>query len=178
MIDFLAFQEDMVAQKQDWTDDSAAEAQISPAEMQEFMQLRTALSLPLMEAIEFVCTPAIYQMAESVALGMHAVLQHDPHLRYAIAGHTHMLRDDTLGAQKYLNTAGWTRRYALPTSADMTPELLVWLRAPDWNAIPLRDVTQLIFVLVTSSENGPARASLCAWTDDGSADRGSYRVLA
>ncbi|HEV2661462.1 MAG TPA: hypothetical protein VGU68_12720 [Ktedonobacteraceae bacterium] len=178
MVDFVAFQEDMVAQKRDWTADSAdsAERQISPNELQEFMQLRADLSLPLAEAVASLCTPAVYQMGEAVAQGMHTVLQRDPHLRYAIAGHTHMLYHDTLGSQKYLNTASWTRRYAQP--AAMTPELLAWLRAPDWDAIPLRDVTRLVFVLLTADEHGPAHTSLCAWNENGPAGRGSYRVLA
>jgi len=174
MVDFVAFQEDMVAQKRDWT--AASETQTAPAELQEFVQLRGDLSLPLAEAVASVCTPAVYQMGEDVAQGMHAVLQRDPNLRYAIAGHTHMVRHDTIGAQVYLHTASWTRRFAQPE--EITPELLAWLGAPDWDAIPLRDVTQLIFVLVTASENGPAQASLCAWTDDGLDGRGSYRILA
>ncbi|HEV2654544.1 MAG TPA: hypothetical protein VGT82_06275, partial [Ktedonobacteraceae bacterium] len=181
MVDFVAFQEDMVAQKRDWTAVSAdsadsSEMQISPNELQEFMQLRADLSLPLAEAVASLCTPAVYQMGEAVAQGMHAVLQHDPHLRYAIAGHTHMIRHDTLGSQEYLNTASWTRRYSQPTK--VTPELLAWLRAPDWDAIPLRDVTRLVFVLLTADEQGAAHASLCAWNENGPAGRSSYRVLA
>ncbi len=176
MVDFVAFQEDMVAQKRDWTTASSPEMQISPNELQEFMQLRADLSLPLADAVASVCTPAVYQMGEAVAQGMHAVLQRDPLLRYAIAGHTHMLRHDTCDFQQYFNTASWTRRFAQPGA--MTPELLAWLRAPDWDAIPLRDVTQLVFVLLAADEHGPTRASLCAWPYDGLADRGSYRVLA
>ena len=175
MVDFVAFQEDMVAQKRDWTA-ASSEMQISPTELQEFMQLRADLSLPLAEAVASLCTPTVYQMGEAVAQSMHAVLQRDPHLRYAIAGHTHMLRHDTRDFQEYLNTASWTRRYAQPVA--MTPELLAWLRAPVWDAIPLRDVTQLVFVLLTATEHGPAHASLCAWTADGLAGRGCYRVLA
>jgi UDP-2,3-diacylglucosamine pyrophosphatase LpxH len=174
MVDFVAFQEDMVAQKRDWTADTS-EMQISPTELQEFMQLRADLSLPLAEAVASVCTPAVYQIGEAVAQGMHAVLQRDPHLRYAIAGHTHMVRHDTRSSQEYLNTASWTRRFAQPDG--MTPELLAWLRAPAWDAIPLRDVTRLIFVLLTTDEHGPACASLCAWSADGHADRGRYHVL-
>ena len=179
MSDFVAFQEDMVAQKPDWTGPSA-DIQVSPAEMQEFMQLRAALSLPLVEAVKAICIPEVYQMGESVAHGMHEVLQQNPQVRYAIAGHTHMLRNDTLnaGTQVYLNTASWTQRFALPAPAEMTPELLGWLCVPDWNAIPLRDVTQLVFALVTASEDSPAHARLCVWEDDVHADRGNYRILA
>ena len=140
------------------------------------MQLRADLSLPLAEAVASVCTPVVYQMGEAVAQGMQAVLQRDPHLRYAIAGHTHMLRHDTRDFQEYFNTASWTRRFAQPDT--MTSELLAWLRTPDWDAIPLRDVTRLVFVLLTTTEYGPTRASLCAWPYDGPAGRGSYRVLA
>jgi UDP-2,3-diacylglucosamine pyrophosphatase LpxH len=178
MIDFVAFQEDMAAHKRDWTALSG-NTLVSPSEVQEFMQLRAALSLPLPEAVTAICTPDVYQMGESVAEGIHAVLQQDPSVRYAIAGHTHMLRHDTLndGSQVYLNTASWTRRFAQPTPAEMTPELLAWLRAPAWNAIPLRDVTQLVFALVTASEHGPTHARLCVWEAPAQKGQGSYRVL-
>ena len=56
----------------------------------------------------------------------------------------------------------------------MTPELVAWLQKPDWNAIPLRDITQFLFVLVTSSNDESATAQLCVW--EGGTD-GSYRVL-
>ena len=108
---------------------------------------------------------------------MGIVLKNDSTLRYAIAGHTHMIRIDPVheGAQTYLNTASWTSRFALPAPGEITPELVEWLRHPDWNAIPLHDVTQLTFAIVNATPGGPSSASLCIW--EGGA-QGSYRVLA
>ena len=145
--------------------------------MMEIAMLREALTRPTLEAVAAICTPTLYQMGESVAAGMHQVLRDDPSLRYALAGHTHMVRIDPVsqGAQTYLNTASWTARFALPAPGEITPELVEWLRQPDWNAIPLRDVTRLIFALVSTTSGGPASASLCIW-EGGS--KGSYRVLA
>jgi hypothetical protein len=115
-------------------------------------------------------------MGEDVARGMHNVLVNDPTLRYAIAGHTHMLRHDHMngGTQVYLNTASWTSRFALPTLDEITLELMEWLRQPDWNAVPLQDVTQLVFALIEAEEDMPSRADLCVW--EGAMD-GYYQVL-
>ena len=124
-----------------------------------------------------ICTPATYQMGESFAAGMHAVLKHEPSLRYAIAGHTHMVRIDPVhnGTQSYLNTASWSTRLALPAPGEVTPALVEWLRNPDWQHIPLRDVTQLTFALINTTDDGRSSASLCVWEGG---TKGSYRVLA
>ncbi len=179
MIDFADFQQDMTVRKKDWVepagqDDSQAQANATI----EYAMLREALTLPLIEAVAATCTPATYQMAESVARGMHAVLANDPNLRYAFAGHTHMVRIDPInnGTQSYLNTASWTTRLALPAPGEVNAALVEWLRQPDWKHIPLRDVTKFTFALVTRHLQGePSSASLCAW-EGGS--KGSYRVLA
>ena len=55
------------------------------------------------------------------------------------------------------------------------PALLEWLCDPDWQNMPLRDETQLTFVLVISTDGGPANAKLCTW--EGGL-HGCYRVLA
>lgn len=181
MIDFAVYQQDMVAHKMDWTAPEGHDNEQAVGNaMVEFSMLHEVLSLPVIEAVAAICTPATYQMGESVATGMHDVLKNDPTLRYAIAGHTHMVRIDPLSSetqstQSYLNTASWTPRYALPAPGEITPELIEWLRTPDWQHIPLQDVTQLIFAIINVPTNGPASASLCVW-EGGS--RGSYRVLA
>ena len=121
-------------------------------------------------------------MAEYVAAGMYSALRNDPTLRYAIAGHTHMPRIDTLsnGTQVYLNTATWTTRLALPTPEEITPELIAWLRQPNWNEIPLQDATQLTFVLTKgehdeiNTHHFPSSASLCFWEGG---TQGTHRVL-
>ena len=115
-------------------------------------------------------------MGESVALGMRSILREDPTLRYAIAGHTHMLRHDTLndGAQTYLNTATWTRRESKPTPDDVTPKLAQWLREPWQAASPLQDITQMVFALVRSEDGQPSTANLCAWEGE---EQGYYRIL-
>lgn len=178
--DFVAFQQDMLARKSDWSPQSD-DMQISSEAFLEFMTLREALALPTLEAAATIFTPATYQMGESVARGMYAVLEKDPTLRYAIAGHTHMERFDVVnhGTQAYLNTASWTQRLAIPTPDEIRgpqgPALLEWLCDPDWRSNPLRDETQLTFVLVTSTDSGPANAKLCTWEGGLS---GCYRVLA
>ncbi len=75
----------------------------------------------------------------------------------------------------YLNTGGWTWWLALPAPEEVTPELVAWLREPDWGNIPLRDIPpQCVFALVNAAE-GPSSASLCVWEGGGN---GQYRVLA
>ncbi len=181
MIDFAAYQQDMAAHKADWTAPQGHDnEQAIGNAMVEFSMLHEVLALPVIEAVAAICTPSTYQMGESVASGMHDVLEHDSTLRYAIAGHTHMVRidplsSDTQSTQSYLNTASWTPRFALPAPGEVTPELVDWLRQPDWQHIPLRDVTQLIFAMVNTPTDGPSSASLCVW-EGGS--QGSYRVLA
>ncbi len=196
MIDFAAYQQDMASHKVDWTAPEGHENEQAIANaMVEFSMLHEALSLPLIEAVAAICTPTTYQMGESVAVGMHEVLKNEPSLRYAIAGHTHMVRIDPVsnGAQSYLNPASWTTRIALPAPGEVTPELVEWLRKPDWQHIPLRDVTQFTFVMVNTPQNnsssasatadtadtagtaGASSASLCVWEGD---SQGNYRVLA
>ena len=178
--DFAAFQTDMVAQKQDWTSATKQDASISQADIVQFITAREALTLPPVQSVAALLAPSLYQMSEDVALGVCGVLESDPTLRYAIAGHTHQTRidstpDSTITPQVYFNTGSWTTHLALPAPEDVTPALVEWLRAPDWNAVPLRDNTQFVFVLVTSSDDQPTTASLCAWEDD---TNHSYRILA
>jgi UDP-2,3-diacylglucosamine pyrophosphatase LpxH len=176
MQDFLAFSQDMRTRRQDWhslPEDGQAQAE----QLMQFFRLREALEWPLAEALAQICLPGPYAMAEDVARGMQAVLAKDPAVRYAIAGHTHMMRNDRLkdGTQVYLNTAAWTSRYALPVKGELTSQLIEWLRQPDWNDVPLRDVTQMVFALIEAEEGNPSDASLCAW--EGGIN-GHYRVLA
>ncbi len=184
--DFAVFQEDMVAQKHDWTPVVSAETlpsdstQHSQAVMMEFVTVRTALALPPVEAVATLCTPTPYQMGEGVALGMHTVLKNDPTLRYAIAGHTHEVRSEAApsgeaNSQVYLNTGSWTTHLALPLPQAITAATVDWFRAPDWHDVPLHDITQFVFVLVLSSQDKASHVSLCAW--DGGM-HGSYRILA
>ena len=178
--DFAAFQTDVVAQKQDWTPVTKQSASISQADITEFMTAREALTLSPVQSVAALFTSTVYQMSEDVALGMHSVLEGDATLRYAIAGHTHQTRFDSMANNKirpqvYFNTGSWTTHLALPTPEDVTPALVEWLQAPDWNVVPLRDNTQFVFVLVTSSNDEPTTANLCVW--EGGA-HGSYQVLA
>lgn len=175
MQDFVAFAQDMAARRPAWQqlpEDEAARAE----QMTQFFRLREALQWPLAQAIAAICVPGVYPMGEDVARSMHTVLANDPALRYVIAGHTHMMRNDRVngGAQVYLNTATWTARYALPTPDEITPQLLAWLRQPDWSAVPLRDVTQMVFAVIEAEQGQPSHASLCVW--EGGMD-GHYRVL-
>lgn len=183
MLDFAAFQQDMLAHKpgwqavKDWMQAHAPAREDSYSEaIAEFYELREALSLPSIEAIKAILQPRTYAMGRSVALGMQSVLHDAPSLRYAIAGHTHMLRHDVLngGAQTYLNTATWTKREYKPMPDDITPELAQWLREPSQANSPLQDVTEFTFALVRGEEGLPSTAELCAW--DGG-EQGHYRVL-
>jgi hypothetical protein len=188
MVDFLAFQQDMAGRKPDWNEPPGQES-AQEKQMMRFFSLREALQVyeqpsdsgqpqgsPLREAIAAICTPGNYPMGKDVTRGMHAVLINDPTLHYAIAGHTHMARHDRVndGAQVYLNTATWTSRFALPIFDEIIPELIEWLRRPNWNEVPLRDVTQLVFVLISAEDAGPSHADLCVW--EGGID-GHYRFL-
>ncbi len=179
MADFAHFRQDMVAHKKDWieTGGPGARQQSTNQTTMEYMMLREALTLPLLEAVAAICTPATYIMGEDVARGMDTVLANDPSLRYAIAGHTHMVRIDPVsnGTQSYLNTGSWTTRMALPAPGEVNEALIKWLKKPDYTHIPLRDVTQFTFAMVNSTPGSPSSASLCVW-EGGS--RGSYRVLA
>ena len=178
--DFAAFQADMVVQKQDWVPATSASetTSISQDDFTAFLVAREALSLPTPEeAVAALCTPVPYTMGEDVASGMHGVLKNEPALRYAIAGHTHQKRFDQISSdatQVYFNTGSWTTHLALPKPGEVTPELVAWLRKPNWNSVPLRDITQFLFVLVTSDNDKPATVQLCEW--EGGTD-GSYHIL-
>jgi UDP-2,3-diacylglucosamine pyrophosphatase LpxH len=174
MLDLVAFQEDRVAHQQDFIEPLGETAQIEA--MLEFATIRDALSQPLIEAIKSIFSPTVYRMAESTARGMQNILHDNPSLRCAIAGHTHLHRVDSIndGSQVYLNTGTWTTRYAIPEPDKITPELTAWLRRPDWNDIPLRNMTQLVFALIYSSDDSPSNATLCAW--EGGVN-GTYRIL-
>ena len=183
MLDFAAFQQDMIARKPEWQPVEAwmrvhaPEQKDAQAEaIAEFYELREALSLPPIEAVKAILELRPYSMGESVALGMRGILRENPTLRYAIAGHTHMLRHDTLndGAQTYLNTASWTTRESKPTPEDVTPELAQWLREPWHAASPLQDITQMVFALARGEDGQPSTANLCAWEGG---EQGHYRVL-
>ncbi len=178
--DFAAFQTDMVAQKHDWTPSASEDPSISQDDITAYLEARAALSLPTREeAVAALCAPAPYTMGKEVAAGMHAILEKYPSLRYAIAGHTHERRAEqmpstTTQEQIYFNTGSWTTHLSLPEQEEVTPELVSWLCKPDWNAVPLRDITQFLFVMVTSQNDAPATAHLCYW--EGGID-GSYRIV-
>jgi UDP-2,3-diacylglucosamine pyrophosphatase LpxH len=183
MLDFAAFQQDMIARKPEWQPVEAwmhthfPEQKDPQAEaITEFYELREALSLPPIEAVKAILEPRPYAMGESVALGMRSILREDPTLRYAIAGHTHMLRHDTLndGAQTYLNTATWTTRESKPTPGDVTPELAQWLREPWQAASSLQDITRMVFAVVRGEDGQPSTANLCVWEGG---EQGHYRIL-
>lgn len=175
LLDFVAFSADMRAQKRDWPTTSEEE-QISQAELSEFLAMQQALALPPTEAVAAMLDLPPYQMGEDVARGMHGVLEREPALRYALAGHTHMRRNDSLrdGAQVYLNTGSWTTRLTAPAPAEVTPALVAWLHKPDWQQVPLRDVTELTFALVTAQDDEATDAHLYTW--EGGTD-GTYRRL-
>jgi hypothetical protein len=134
----------------------------------------------IIEAIAAICTLTKDATEDSVTAGMHTVLNSDPSLRYALAGHTHTARIDlvkghTAEQQVYLNTGSWTTKLALPAPGEVTPELLAWLREPDLGNIPLRQIPlQCVFALVDATKK-PSITSLYIW-EDGS--NGQYRVLA
>ena len=175
--DFAAFQTDMFEQEKDWVPVTPKEGQISQETIMEVLSIREALTHSEAEAFAALCTSSPYQMGEDVATGMHNVLKQDPSLRYAIAGHTHMMyiEPGESRSQVYLNTASWTERLALPTPQEVTPTLIEWLRNPDWQHIPLRDLTRPIFALIMTTDGGPSSASLCVWEGG---RHGYYRVLA
>ncbi len=174
MQELATFQEELIAQYPDFIEPLGNALRLDA--MKEFISVRTVLTLPPADAIKSIFKPSTYRMAESVALGMLNRLQSDPDIRYAIAGHSHMARinrinDDT---QVYLNSGTWTTKYALPEPHDITPDLITWLSKPDWNVIPFRDRTQLVFALIYAEEGSPSRANLCIWQGG---EKGSYHVL-
>jgi UDP-2,3-diacylglucosamine pyrophosphatase LpxH len=173
MRELATFQEELVAQHPDFIEPSSVASRIDA--MNEFISVREALTLPPTDAIKSIFKPSTYRMAESVAIGMLNRLQSDPDIRFAIAGHTHMARINSINdEQVYLNSGAWTTRYALPQPHEITPDLITWLSKPDWNAIPFRDRTQLVFALIHAEEGSPSRANLCIWQGG---EKGSYHVL-
>ena len=175
MREFAAFQEDLVAQHPDFVEPLGETSSIDA--MLEVVAIREALSLPLVDAIKAIFVPIGYRMAESTALGIQNSLHNDHSVRYAIVGHTHMHRINSInnGSQVYLNTGTWTTRYALPKADEITLDLIAWLSKPDWNAIPLRDMTQLFFALIRTDEGSPSRVNLCVWQGG---EKGTYHVVA
>jgi UDP-2,3-diacylglucosamine pyrophosphatase LpxH len=182
----MVFQQQAAASSPGWKEPSGEEAalQAQARTMMEVAMLRETLSRmgkdeSVIEAI--ICMPATAAMGDSVTTGMHTVLNSDPSLRYALAGHTHKVRIDpiksgTAEQQVYLNTGSWTSRLALPAPGEVTPELVAWLREPDKGHIPLREIPpKFVFALVNSTTEGPSSASLCVWEGGSS---GQYRVLA
>jgi UDP-2,3-diacylglucosamine pyrophosphatase LpxH len=188
MMDLLAFQQQSVARSPGWKDplgeENALQAQAQA--MMEVAMMRETLSRvskdeDVIEAIAEICTQVPSEMEDSVTAGMHTVLNSDPSLRYAVAGHTHaeridMIQGGTADQQVYLNTGSWVSRLALPAPGEVTAELVAWLREPDWGHIPLREVPpQCVFTLVNAATEGPCSASLCIW-EGGSG--GQFQVLA
>jgi UDP-2,3-diacylglucosamine pyrophosphatase LpxH len=166
MLDFLALRTDLSSQRPDWP--AATEtAPVDGQEIREYMLLYEALGRSRAEAIAIICTPEDVLTDDGVTAGLQAALMSDPELRYALAGHTHLARTLKSGQQEYFNTASWVACYARPTADEVTPELLAWFQQPDWNEVPLRDLTQFVFAVI--SDQG---AYLCAWEGD------HYRVLA
>jgi UDP-2,3-diacylglucosamine pyrophosphatase LpxH len=174
MREFAAFQEELVAQHPDFVEPLGETSSIDA--WLEFVAIREALSLPFVDAIKAIFVPTTYSMAESVALGIQHSLQNDPSIRYAIAGHTHMHRINSIndGQQIYLNTGTWTTRYAFPNPDEITPELIAWLSKPDWNEIPLRDMTQLFFALIQTNDEASSSVNLCVWQGG---EKGTYHFL-
>lgn len=178
ILDFVALRQGLFAPSTDGQGqtDVTAPATVSSEEMMEYFSVREALALPRMRAIAAICTSVDTDADSggSVAQGLAAVLAADATLRYALAGHTHSSCVDPLNGQVYINTGSWVARYAQPAPDEVTPELVAWLQSPDWEHIPLRDVTSLPFALITAN-NGPASANLCVW--EGGL-HGRFRIVA
>jgi UDP-2,3-diacylglucosamine pyrophosphatase LpxH len=174
MREFAAFQEDLVVQHPDFVEPLGETSRVTA--MLEFAAIREALSLPFVDAIKAIFVPTTYRMAESIALGIENTLHNDHSVRYAIAGHTHMHRINSInnGSQVYLNTGTWTTRYAFPNPDELTPELIAWLSKPDWNAIPLRDITRFFFALIRANEGSSSIVNLCVWQGG---EKGTYHFL-
>jgi UDP-2,3-diacylglucosamine pyrophosphatase LpxH len=174
MREFAAFQASLEAQHSDFVEPLGESSHIDA--MLESTAIRGALSLPLLDAMKAIFVPTISRMAESTAQGMQNSVHKDHSVLYAIAGHTHMHRNNSFnnGSQVYLNTGTWTTRYALPNPEEITPELIAWLSKPDWNAIPLRDITQPVFALIRTEEVLSSSVHLCVWQGG---ESGTYHVL-
>ncbi|WP_376796085.1 metallophosphoesterase [Thermogemmatispora sp.] len=192
MQDLAAFQQDMARQKSDWQPVPGwDEQQATRALMAEYQLLREALAQAsgpaasertLLETVGRIFGNPTAGPVDGTGTGMCALLQREPHLRYALAGHTHSWRVQPLsdGRRCYLNTGTWTRRLARPAPEEMTPAMLAWLRSPGWPPTPatspLREVTQYTFALLQAPDDGTqVTASLCAWE---SQPQPGYRVLA
>ncbi|WP_052888496.1 metallophosphoesterase [Thermogemmatispora carboxidivorans] len=193
MQDLAAFQGDMERQKGDWQPVPGWDEQRATAALlEEYALLREALaqaSQPtatektLLEAVARILgRPTVPKGTGPTGAGLRALLQREPRLRYALAGHTHAWLMEPLAEshQSYLNTGTWTWRLARPTPEEITPATLAWLRSPDWppapTTSPLREVTQFTFALIRASEDGSqTAASLCAWEVR---SQPAYRVLA
>src|SRR6266536_3357272 len=145
--------------------------------MREFATFQEDLVVQHPDFIKAIFVPNVYRMAESTAKGIQHILHNDHSVRYAIAGHTHMHRINSIndGSQVYLNIGTWTTLYALPDQDEITSELIAWLSKPDWNAIPLRNMTQLIFALIRAEDGSPSSVNLCVWQGG---VKGTYYVLA
>lgn len=179
---FVAFQQEMLGHIPAW---QRVEASFSSEEereqsqssaLSEFFRLRLALEQPLEVALEAIFQPIPTPVEDDTMRGMHTLLRTHPDLRVALAGHTHLLRSDTLdaGRQRYLNTATWITRYAPPTPEQLTPEVLAWLRQPDKIRLPLQDKSGYVFAWIRTQTGRPSTANLCVW--EGGKD-GRYRVL-
>ncbi|RAQ95248.1 metallophosphoesterase [Thermogemmatispora tikiterensis] len=191
MQDLAAFQRDMERQKSDWQPVPGWDEQrATAATLEEYTLLREALAQAseptatertLLEAVARIFGRPAARRAGPTGAGMQALLQREPRLRYALAGHTHSWLVESLAKsrQSYLNTGTWTRRLARPAPEEITPATLAWLRSPDWpptpTTSPLREVTQYTFALIRASDDGvQATASLCAWEVR---SQPAYRVL-
>jgi UDP-2,3-diacylglucosamine pyrophosphatase LpxH len=191
MQDLAAFQRDMERQKSDWQPVPGWDEQrATAATLEEYRLLReavaqasepTATERTLLEAVARIFGRPTARRAGPTGAGMQALLQREPRLRYALAGHTHSWLVESLAKSRqfYLNTGTWTRRLARPAPEEITPATLVWLRSPDWpptpTTSPLREVTQFTFALIRASDDGTqTTASLCAWEVR---SQPAYRVL-
>ncbi len=168
MLDFAAFQSDARARKTDWTPVVGwDEQQAARATIEEFLRLREILErMALPEAVARILTLPPAHAEDTVMTGLRSLLEQEHGLRSALAGHTHSLRLQRFPGDRgvYLNTGTWTRRFARPASAEVTPALIEWLRQPDWHHVPLRNVTQYSFALLLAEDHaGPASIRLCAW---------------
>jgi UDP-2,3-diacylglucosamine pyrophosphatase LpxH len=134
----------------------------------------------LTKAIRTICAPSATPR-DSVAAGIHPILERDHSLQYALAGHTHKVRFDAFKSraapqQVYLNTGSWLSRLALPRPEEVTAEAVAWLRQPTREHVPMRDVPpRCAFAFIQATNGGSANASLCLWEGGSS---GQYRVLA
>ena len=141
-----------------------------------FFTLRETLEQDLNQTYQTIFQPSTTTGDEDTTRGMQQVLRAHPDLRVAIAGHTHVARAERSDehAQLYLNTATWTRRLAPPTSDELTPAVMDWLRTPDLEQFPLTDRTAFVFAWIDTITGQPSTARLCKW-EGGS--EGSYRVV-